>query len=72
MKNSNALPSLSGSLRAFHEDEDGLESLQVVMILFIAALILLFLAKMFPGVTEKVKKNVQNLLNTSEPDGTVN
>jgi len=37
------LVSFSRAIRGFHEDEEGLEALQVVMIIAIAAVILLFI-----------------------------
>lgn len=55
--------SVRDSLQAFHDDEDGMETLQVVMIVGIAAVILLVLItqwkkiqKWFGGKTDEVIK----------------
>lgn len=55
--------SVRDSLHAFHDDEDGMETLQVVMIVGIAAVILLVLItqwkkiqKWFGGKTDEVIK----------------
>jgi Flp pilus assembly pilin Flp len=46
------------SVRAFHEDEDGMEALQVVMILAIGAIILMIFKLLWPSVGTWVKSKV--------------
>ena len=48
-QNTNALARLNASLKALHEDEDGMEALQVVLILAVAAIVLAFAYKIFGG-----------------------
>ena len=55
-------PTLSQALRAFHEDQDGMEALQVVMIVGIAAVLLLLINMMFPSIRKWVVDNVKTLL----------
>lgn len=55
------------SVRAFHEDEEGLEALQVVMIVAIGAVLLLAVIKLWNGVikpwftenTERVTRDMK-------------
>jgi Flp pilus assembly pilin Flp len=41
---------LKASLRSFHEDEEGMEALQVVMIVAMAAVCLIAIVKLWPTV----------------------
>jgi Flp pilus assembly pilin Flp len=41
---------LTKSLRAFHEDEEGMEALQIVMIVAMAAVCLIAIVKFWPTV----------------------
>ena len=59
------VPSVRQVLGAFHEDEEGMEAIQVVMIVAIGALVLLGLAKMWPTISSWVKSTISNLTGTS-------
>jgi Flp pilus assembly pilin Flp len=48
-------PTVVNALRSFHDDEDGIEAVQVVMILGIAAVVLIALWNFFPGIRKWVK-----------------
>jgi hypothetical protein len=50
------------SLRRIHEDERGLETLQVVMIIAIAALILALLKAFWPNIRKWFEALVNNIL----------
>lgn len=50
------------SLRKFHRDERGLEALQVIMIVAIAAIILALLKFAWPGIKKWFIDNVKNTL----------
>lgn len=55
--------------RRLHQDEDGLESLQVVIILGIAAVILLLIIVLFPQVRQWVMGSIQRILSFREQGG---
>lgn len=46
--------SLGGAIKAFHDDERGMETLQIVMIAGIAAVILIVLWQFFPKIRDWV------------------
>jgi Flp pilus assembly pilin Flp len=47
----------------FHRDEDGLEAIQVVMIVAIAAIILIFVKTViWPKISDWVNQQIQNLI----------
>jgi len=50
------------AIRSFHEDEEGLESLQVVMIVAISAVILLAIIKLWPRVQEWLGRETDKVL----------
>jgi len=53
---------LTDRIQQFHEDEDGMEAIQVVMIVAIAAIVLIFLkAVVWPRVSEWVMRKVEEL-----------
>jgi len=55
-------PSLAKAIRAFHEDEDGLEAMQVVIIVALAAVILLWVMKTWwPDIRDWAKGNTDEL-----------
>jgi hypothetical protein len=60
MKQELAKPGIAKAIRALHEDEDGMESMQVVIIVAIAALVLFFLHK--AGWTDVIKPYVAKAL----------
>jgi hypothetical protein len=51
----------ANSLRAFHEDEDGMEALQVVMIVAAAALVLIALKGLIGTVHQWAEEKVNEL-----------
>jgi len=59
------------SLRALHEDEDGIETIQVVMILGIAAVVLIVLWNFFPGIRKWVKDFVTKLIGINPNSDTI-
>jgi hypothetical protein len=64
--------SVLANLKAFHNDEDGIETMQVVMILGIAAIVLLVLWNFFPGIKKWVKDFVDKLTKVKISSSTVN
>jgi hypothetical protein len=54
-------PSILANLQAFHNDEDGIETMQVVMILGIAAIVLIALWNLFPGIRKWVTDFIKKL-----------
>lgn len=55
------------ALQAFHEDEDGMETLQVVMLVAVAALILIFIRARWEQIKGWVSGVLGNILGwTSE------
>lgn len=53
-------------MMAFHRDQDGLKSVEMLLIIFIAAIILIaFIKVFFPEVLTKVKGKVMELLGMS-------
>ena len=49
-------------LKQIHEDEDGMEAIQIVMIVAIAAIVLIFLkGTIWPKVSEWVERKVHEL-----------
>jgi len=52
---------LCQAVRAFHEDEDGMEALQVVIIVAIAAVVLGLLKIFWPEIKSWTKTAVKNL-----------
>jgi hypothetical protein len=61
-------PTLLQALHAFHEDQDGLEALQVVMICGIAAVLLLLVAAMIPAVRKWVLDMTRKLIGVHQDD----
>ena len=59
-----------GLLRSFHQDEDGIETVQAVMILGLAAIIMLLLWNLVPPVKDWANKEVNKLkgLNVSSKE----
>ena len=62
-----ATPSRAGGLgraaASFHRDEQGLSTVEILLIIFVAALILIgFLKIFFPEVLQRVKGKVMELL----------
>jgi hypothetical protein len=54
--------SLGQSLANFHKDEEGNETVQTILLIFVAATILIGLSKIFmPDVTKKVTSQVKDL-----------
>jgi hypothetical protein len=51
----------ANSLRAFHEDEDGMEALQVVMIVAAAAIVLLALKGLIDSVRQWAQETVDKM-----------
>ncbi|MBL8798564.1 MAG: hypothetical protein JNM56_32005 [Planctomycetia bacterium] len=58
---------LGQALRAFHEDEDGMEALQVVIIVAIAAVVLGLLKIFWPEIKSWTRAAVKNLTSWKEP-----
>lgn len=58
-------PSLAESFKSFHEDEDGMETLQAVMIAGVAAIILIVLIAFW----KDIKGWVKGKLNKAKSDG---
>jgi Flp pilus assembly pilin Flp len=56
---------MTSSLRKFHEDESGLEALQVVMIIAIAAMVLVLVARLGNEVVDWMKQKWRALKGTS-------
>jgi len=49
------------AVRSFHEDEDGMEAIQVIMIVAIAAVVLALLKTTWPSIQSWFKTAVQNI-----------
>jgi hypothetical protein len=62
------IPNIPTAIRAFHEDEEGLEALQVVMIIAIAAAILIAVMKLWPHVQEWFSKETDQILKFKQGD----
>ncbi len=56
-------------LRALHEDEDGLEAIQIVMIVAIAALVLIAMGTFGQDIIDWAKEKFQELRGTSFDGG---
>ena len=61
-------PSLSAAVRLFHNDEDGMEAIQVVMVVAIGAVILLAFAKFVWPMIRDYTKSAINEITNYKPD----
>jgi hypothetical protein len=61
---SSKLAGLKNSLKMFHEDEDGLETIQVVMIIAIAAVVLIVVKLYWNDIKQWAGNLLTDLLNT--------
>jgi hypothetical protein len=57
---------LRRSIRKFHEDEAGMEALQVVMIIAIGAVILLAIVKLWPTVKSWFSEQTSEVIQMKE------
>jgi Flp pilus assembly pilin Flp len=69
MTSTQELTGWSGALRNFHQDEDGLEAIQVVLIIAIAAVVLIALKVFWGYIKDWVNTVFHNLSNTSDAEG---
>ena len=53
-------------LRRLHEDEEGMETLQVVLIVGVAALVLAFYKSLWPGIKQWYRASVQEVIGWNE------
>ena len=53
---------LKQAVAAFHNDEDGMEAVQVIMIVAIAAVVLAVLKVLFPQISSWMQQAVQNII----------
>ena len=51
------------SMRKFHDDEEGMETLQVVMILAISAIVAVFIFTMWDKISAWAKELIDKILN---------
>ena len=64
-------PSLAESWRQFHEDEAGIETVEVVLILGIGAIVMLVVWKWWEKIRDWVKGFLQNLIGKSDSGGDI-
>jgi len=58
----NVTSSLANSFRQLHEDEEGMEAIDVVMVVAIAAIVVLYLrGSVWPKVSQWVSRQVEQL-----------
>ena len=62
------LTKIKNYLKKFHKDEKGLEALQVILIVAIAAIILALLKTYWPQVKEWFSTMVDNIIGNDNPD----
>jgi len=52
--------------KALHEDEEGMEAMQTVMVISVAAIICIFVRGFWPGIRTWFRQSVQDVIGWSE------